>query len=110
MQKKSTGMFLATLLIAGAAVTAQMAFGLGDDRKSSNDFRKHDNKASFQRVSTLANYRNNVAADIGTTTVSEIVAATRDGKTLIYTDSPGEQIGFVNITDPANQRQLGSLR
>ena len=109
MQKKSTGMFLTTLLIAGAAATAQIAFGLGDDRKSSNDFRQHDNKASFQRVSTLANYKNNGPANIGTTTVSEIIAATRDGKTLVYTDSPGGQIGFVDITNPANPTQTGVL-
>ncbi len=39
MQKKNTGMFLTTLLIASAAATAQIAFGLGDYRKSSNDLR-----------------------------------------------------------------------
>jgi hypothetical protein len=109
MQKRNTGMFLTTLLIAGAAATAQIAFGLGNDRKASNDFRQHDNKASFQRVSTLANYKNNGAANIGTTTVSEIIAATRDGKTLVYTDSPGGQIGFVDITNPANPTPTGVL-
>jgi hypothetical protein len=101
MQKKNTGIFLAGLLIAGTAVTAQIAFG-GDDRRSANDLRRRGPNASFQRVSTLANYRNNGAANIGETTVSEIIAATRDGKTLVYTDSPGKQIGFVDITDPAN--------
>ena len=101
MQKKNTGIFLAGLLIAGAAVTAQIAFG-GDDRRPANDLRKRGLNVSFQRVSTLANYRNNNAANIDETTVSEIIAATRDGKTLVYTDSPGKQIGFVDITDPAN--------
>ena len=52
---------------------------------------------------------NNGAANIGKTTVSEIIAATRDGKTLIYTDSPGEQIGFVDITNPANPIPTGVL-
>lgn len=106
MQKKNAGIFLAGLLIAGAAVTAQIAFG-GDDRRSANDPRKRSSDASFQRVSTLANYRNNGAANIGETTVSEIIAATRDGDTLVHTDSPGEQIGFVDITDPANPVPAG---
>lgn len=102
MRRNHTGVFLTGLLIAGAAATAQIAFGHGDDRRSSHDLRKPDFKASFRRVSTLANYRNNGAANISKTTVSEIIAATRDGKTLIYTDSPGAQIGFVDITNPAN--------
>ncbi|MEM8683712.1 MAG: esterase-like activity of phytase family protein [Pseudomonadota bacterium] len=37
-----------------------------------------------------------------TETAAEIVAATPDGRTLIYTDSPTEQLGFVDISDPAN--------
>ena len=53
---------------------------------------------NFQRVSTFADYTNN--SDISDETVSEIVAATRDGRTLIYTDSELEEVGFVDITDP----------
>lgn len=34
-------------------------------------------------------------------TSSEIIAATADGMTLVYTDSPGEVVGFIDITDPA---------
>ncbi|MGE0825735.1 MAG: esterase-like activity of phytase family protein [Candidatus Binatia bacterium] len=101
MLKNNRKIFLASVLIAGAAITAQIAFGR-DDRKSVDDLRGRPHSASFQRVATLANYLNNGVANIGKTTVSEIVAATRDGKTLVYTDSPGEQIGFVDITDPAN--------
>ncbi|GGO80400.1 alkaline phosphatase [Marinobacterium nitratireducens] len=63
---------------------------------------------SFQRVSTLANYLNNGEA-IDQETVSEIVAATRDGMTVVYTDSPLEQIGFVDITDPAMPQPAGTL-
>jgi hypothetical protein len=99
MWKKNTGLFLAGLLIVSAAATAQIA---NDYRLSAEDLRACGRSPGFQRVSTLANYRNNGAANIGETTVSEIIAATRDGKTLVYTDSPGKQIGFVDITDPAN--------
>jgi DNA-binding beta-propeller fold protein YncE len=41
--------------------------------------------------------------------VAEIVAATKDGKTLIYTDSAVGEIGFVDITDPAAPQPDGSL-
>jgi hypothetical protein len=100
-------MFLIGLLIAGAVAAAQLTFGQGNDPGSANDPGKP--KARFQRVSTLANYLNNGPDNIDKTTASEIIAATRDGKTLIYTDSPGEQIGFVDITDPANPKPTGVL-
>ena len=41
-------------------------------------------------------------------TSAEIITATPDGMTLIFTDSPGKRIGFVDIADPAAPRQ-GSL-
>lgn len=34
--------------------------------------------------------------------VAEIVDITINGKQLVYTDSPGKAIGFVDISDPAN--------
>lgn len=42
-------------------------------------------------------------------TSAEIVAASQDGMTLIYTDSPLEQVGFVDITDPTAPTGLGTL-
>ncbi len=61
----------------------------------------------FNRISTFSNYTNN--SDLADETVSEIVAATKDGRTLIYTDSPLEEIGFVDITDPDAPSPLGKL-
>jgi len=49
------------------------------------------------------------ACNDGTGTASEIVAASDDGNTLIYTDSPLEAVGFIDITDPANPVGLGTL-
>ena len=46
---------------------------------------------------------------LDTTTVSEIVAASEDGKTLIYTDAETGNIGFVDITDPAHPLPGGVL-
>ncbi|TQV68159.1 esterase-like activity of phytase family protein [Exilibacterium tricleocarpae] len=44
-----------------------------------------------------------------TETAAEIVAASTDGLTLIYTDSPEGQLGFVDITDPASPQGMGLL-
>ncbi|WJG10509.1 esterase-like activity of phytase family protein [Aliiglaciecola sp. LCG003] len=47
--------------------------------------------------------------DDNTETSAEIVAANADGTMLIYSDSPNQQIGFVNINDPANPIAMGTL-
>ena len=47
--------------------------------------------------------------DVDDTTAAEIVAASEDGLTLIYSDSPMEQVGFVDITDPSKPSGLGVL-
>ena len=41
--------------------------------------------------------------------VAEIVAATDDGQTLVYTDSGAEQVGVVDLADPAAPAQVGSI-
>lgn len=64
----------------------------------------------FNRVATF-----NVCAQIGAscesgaTTAAEIVAASEDGMTLIYSNSPKGEIGFVDITDPAAPKALGHM-
>ena len=47
------------------------------------------------------------SCNTNTETVAEIVAASGDGNTLIYTDSPGNRIGFVDITTPTSPVGLG---
>ncbi|MBI1358560.1 MAG: alkaline phosphatase [Acidobacteria bacterium] len=42
-------------------------------------------------------------------TVAEIVATTGDNQTIIYTDSPGERIGFVDITKPGEPKPAGVI-
>ncbi|CDZ37216.1 Alkaline phosphatase [Neorhizobium galegae bv. officinalis] len=53
----------------------------------------------------------NLPADKDKLSVSsaEIVTASEDGMTLIYTDSPLGAIGFVDITDPKAPKALGAL-
>lgn len=65
----------------------------------------------FNRVATFA-----VCAQVGASCESatpvnaEIVAASSDGMTLVYTSGLSQQIGFVDITDPAAPVGLGSLK
>jgi len=40
---------------------------------------------------------------------AEIIGATGDGMTLVYTDGPAEVVGFIDITDPANPAALGAI-
>lgn len=47
--------------------------------------------------------------DKATETSSEIITASEDGMTLIYSDSPLGAIGFVDITDPKAPKGLGAV-
>ncbi|MCG8612421.1 MAG: alkaline phosphatase, partial [Pseudomonadales bacterium] len=69
-----------------------------------------NNDTYFNRVSTFPICQQ-IDADCNTdeTTVAEIVAASSDGMTLIYTDSQLENLGFVDISDPANPKPMGTV-
>ncbi|GIG66558.1 esterase-like activity of phytase family protein [Phytomonospora endophytica] len=60
----------------------------------------------FQRTATFPVYLNTSAEE---ETAAEISAVTDDGETLVYTDSPGERLGFVDISDPAAPKAAGIL-
>jgi hypothetical protein len=65
---------------------------------------------NFNRVATLPSCMQiNATCNTNDTTAAEIAAASTDGMTLIYTDSPKNQIGFVNIADPSNPVPAGIL-
>lgn len=64
----------------------------------------------FDRIATFPVARNlPEGTDPATPTSAEIVAASGDGMTLVYTDSPNGAIGFIDIRDPASPAALGSL-
>lgn len=71
---------------------------------------KPDTTMNFNRVSTFA-----VCSQVGSScesgdaTAAEIAAASTDGMTVIYTNSPKKEVGFVDITDPAQPKPLGAL-
>ena len=91
MRRPLATAFLAALAAAGAPADAQ-------------DGRSFHRVASFPVTANLPD-----GADPATETAPEIVAATADGLTLVYTDSPLGALGFVDLSDPASPRPLGTL-
>lgn len=80
-----------------------------DASNNTNSYKSYTNcdTLSFNRVATFANYRNN--EDISEETVSEIVSATEDGMTLVYTDGAMGALGLVDIKDPSNPKPKGKI-
>lgn len=97
-----------TSLTVSMALGAMPTAGTTGERHANHhgDHRHHNSRANkvFNRIATFPVFNN---TDIDTATVAEIVAASRDGNTLIYTDSENENLGFVDITDPANPSATG---
>jgi hypothetical protein len=48
----------------------------------------------FERIDTMPVFRN---SSVGEHTAAEIAAATPDGRTVVYTDSPAKRIGFTKV-------------
>lgn len=66
---------------------------------------RHFNRvASFAVCSQLGS-----SCETSDTTAAEIVAASSDGMTLIYSNSPKGEVGFINIANPAAPVALGKL-
>lgn len=89
------------------ACTLAFAAACSDDSDSSSteSVEKNFNRvASFTVCSQIDDKCNN-----DTETVAEIVAASEDGNTLVYTDSPAKQIGLVDITDAAKPVKKGTF-
>ncbi|MEV6306852.1 esterase-like activity of phytase family protein [Actinoplanes sp. NPDC051861] len=79
------------LAAAGSVPTAAAAHGRAD---------------SFHRLSTFPAYLN---SSIDDTAAAEISTVTEDGRTVVYTDSPGKRLGFVDITNPSRPKPAGTL-
>lgn len=62
----------------------------------------------FERISTFAVCEQlDPTCNIDDETVAEIVSATLDGMTLVYTDGKQDSIGFVDISDPSKPSAAG---
>ncbi|WP_270725692.1 esterase-like activity of phytase family protein [Shimia sp. Alg240-R146] len=65
---------------------------------------------NFNRIASFPVVKNMAAGeDTNRETSPEIIAATADGMTLVYTDSPLGALGRIDITDPANPQPLGNI-
>ena len=60
--------------------------------------------ASFPVVTNMAE-----GEDTARETSPEIIDVTADGMTLVYTDSPLEVLGRIDISDPASPQPLGNI-
>ncbi len=60
----------------------------------------------FNRIASFKVAKNNPEAEA---TSSEIISATPDGMTLVYSDSPAGGIGFIDITDPGDPQPAGFM-
>ncbi|MBE1877064.1 esterase-like activity of phytase family protein [Myceligenerans pegani] len=106
----------ATLALGLTALVPASAAAHGPDRPSAGHsfsrpatFGPSQGKA-FHRLATYPVFQNAPAdVDPADETVAEISDVSEDGRTVVYTDAAGRRIGFLDITDPAHPRGLGSL-
>ena len=63
--------------------------------------------ANFSQVGKFGTPANNQKK---VETSAEIIDATADGMTLVYSDSPAKVIGMIDISDPSNPQPLGSIQ
>ncbi|UTW10950.1 esterase-like activity of phytase family protein [Marinobacterium rhizophilum] len=62
---------------------------------------------SFNRIASFPVAQNLAAQDAAQETSAEIIAASADGQTLVYSDSPRGGLGFVDIRDADKPRAAG---
>ncbi len=87
------------LYLAGVKFLMELSYAPGTNNYSwqfaaLNPFKSFNRIASFPICSQI-----DATCNTDTETAAEIVAASQDGMTLIYSDSPMKQIGFVDIAD-----------
>ena len=88
------------ILMAGVSLAA---FGLAASAAVAQSAPPVFNRtATFNVVANLPQ-----GADPAKSTAAEIITVTEDGNTLIYSDSPGKRIGFIDITDPNAPKPAG---
>ncbi|WP_197475884.1 MULTISPECIES: esterase-like activity of phytase family protein [unclassified Oleiphilus] len=78
--------------------------GCSDDDKDSSSVKNFNRVATFHVCEQI-----NTQCNDDTETVAEIVAASTDGQTLIYTDSEQEQLGFVDISTIESPAAAGTF-
>ncbi|MFN4155648.1 MAG: esterase-like activity of phytase family protein [Paracoccaceae bacterium] len=65
---------------------------------------------NFNRIASFATPDNMAAGeDLARETSAEIISASEDGMTLVYTDSPLGVIGLIDITDASAPKAMGNI-
>ncbi|MFS3129401.1 esterase-like activity of phytase family protein [Nocardioides sp. Bht2] len=107
MQKRRVG---AAAAVAAALTLSTLAVGSGAGSAAPATSASAATAHSFHRVATYPVFQNVPdGVDPAAATVAEISTVTEDGKTVIYTDALGKRAGFLDITNPAKPRGLGSI-
>jgi DNA-binding beta-propeller fold protein YncE len=101
MQMKSHWLWFGVSVVFAAGTTQ------ADGDRDQNDEMPRPQGKAFERVATFPVYANN--ADAASGTVAEIVAVSKDGNTLVYTDAELGVIGFLNLTYPHMPVAAGTL-
>lgn len=67
-------------------------------------------ETTFNRIAAFATPENMAEGeDMTRPSSAEIISASEDGNTLVYSDSPLEVLGFLDITDPKAPKPLGNV-
>ncbi|GAB4067521.1 esterase-like activity of phytase family protein [Ancylobacter sonchi] len=90
-----------SILMAGVCLAVLASAGAASAQNAPQSFNR---VATFHVVDNLP-----AGADAKKSTAAEIITVTEDGNTLIYSDSPGKRIGFIDITDPASPKPAGTV-
>ncbi|MCB1756180.1 MAG: alkaline phosphatase, partial [Gammaproteobacteria bacterium] len=102
-------------LFQASALSVAIALGISacSDDDSNDDKTSSSTDASgwyFNRVAAFPVCSQiDAACNTDDETAAEIVAASSDGMTLIYTDSPAESVGFVDISNPSSPKAGGTI-
>lgn len=93
--------FMRSIFMAGASL-AVLGLAVSTAANAQTAPSAFNRIATFNVVSNLPE-----GVDPKKSTAAEIIAVTEDGRTVIYSDSPGKRIGFIDITDPASPKPNG---
>lgn len=67
-------------------------------------------ETTFNRIAAFATPENMTdGEDMTRPSSAEIISASEDGNTLVYSDSPLQVLGFLDITDPQAPKPLGNV-
>ena len=96
------------ILVSCTAVAALGAAVIGP--AAATEARSFRASEQFERVATFVVCENTSCDRTKVPlTAAEIVAASEDGRTLVYSDSPNQSLGFVDISKPGQPKALGAL-